>query len=1480
MLSKRFLFLSKLSNAQGTRCAIQRTSRRNRRHTDSLRQPANCRVALETLEDRLLLSAAPIAQPPATPVAHTTFKIEGRLPAPGSAQPTTSASPQQDLSLIDPAQMESAYGVNLIEFGSIQGTGKGETIALIDAYNDPDIISDANSFSSYYNLPQFNGSGEPTLQVLNQTGGTNLSGVGEAAGTGWDVEESLDVEWAHSIAPQANIILFEGNTDSLTDLLTADKTAGKTTGVVAASNSWSSSEFSGEQSFDSDFTTPSGHPGVTFLASTGDSGPPSGYPAYSPNVVAVGGTSLYLDGNASYLGESVWGNLDYDGAGSGGISQFESQPGYQAGKVNSISATSRTVPDISLDADPSTGVPVLDSDSGGWFQVGGTSLSSPMMGAVISIADQGRALNGQGSLDGATQTLPALYSLPSADFHDITTGISNDAPYATNGYAAAPGYDLATGIGSPIANNLVTALAGYQPSPPATVSAPLTISVSENSSFTFSGGSINATDASATGVSDSLSLAVSNGTLTLGSLAGLTFDSGGNNTSSVTVTGTVANLDAALNNLVYAPTSGYLGSDALQVSVEDANNSLTGWATVDITVNPGLAPAITAPYSVATGENHPFLFANTLTVNDSVASGASDAVSLSVYNGKLTLGSTSGVLFTSGSNGSASMTMIGTLANLDAALTNLEYTPNSSYTGSDWLQMSVADSGDVLSDADVVALTVNPAPSVKVPAPVTVSENSQYTFLSSSISLTDTAASGTSDSLTLSVTDGTLTLASTTGVSVTAGSNGSSSMTVTGTLANLNAAVNGLIYTPNTNYLGTDSLQISAMDSGDNLTGSGAVSISVVTPPSVTAPANVSLNENATYTFSGSIALVDPSLGTGKDSLSLSVADGKLTLASTNGITISSGSNGSSSMTVTGTLTNLNAAVNGLVYTPNNAYSGSDALNILIKDPGDNLSGPGLVAITVNPLGAPVVTAPPSASTNENTAYTFSSGAISVTDASASGTSDSLSVSVTDGTLTLGSTSGLTFASGSNDTSSMTVTGTLTNLNAALAGLVYAPNSAYSGTDSLKITVKDSGDNLQGPATVSLTVNPVPTVLAPGAAFVTENATYVFSGGSLSVLDAAASGTSDSVTLSVTDGTLTLGSTTGVTVGPGSNSSASMTITGTLANLNAALNGLVYTPNSNYTGGDSLQISLSDSGDGLSGLGKVAITVGNFPPPTITAPSSASVNENGILTFSSSISVTDSVASGTSDSFTLSVANGKLTLGSTTGLTISTGSNNSSAMTINGTLANLNAALKGLTYTPTTGYSGHDSLKISVSDSGDNQSNAGSVAIAVNPFVTAPATASVLENATYAFSSSAADPISLTDGAASGTSESLTVSVLHGKLTLASTTGLTFSSGSNGSSTMTVKGTLASLNAALNGLVYAPQTTYTGSDTLTITVGDSGDSLSGSASVAITVALKHIMPAVATLGSSSPMVDDQDQDQDQDAVQWAGVSAAVDVLND
>ncbi len=343
--------------------------------------------------------------------------------------------------------MQAAYGVNLISFGAVHGTGQGQTIGIVDAYNDPDIIADAQSFSTHFGLPQFNGNGEPTLQVLNEFGQTSLPNNSPAPGL-WDVEEALDVEWAHAIAPQASIILFEANSSGWNDLSQANQTAAATAGVSVVANSWGAEqELPSETAYDSSFLTPAGHQGVTFLASAGDSGAPAGYPAVSPNVIAVGGTTLNVDSIGDYLSESAWTN------GGGGISLYEPQPAYQAGKVNGTNATQRTAPDISMDADPATPVDVLDTfDSPSYIEVSGTSLSCTMMAGLIAIANQGRVLNGLTTLDGESQTLPALYDLPSSDFHDITTG--------NNGRPAGPGYDLATGLGTPVANNLVAGAGG------------------------------------------------------------------------------------------------------------------------------------------------------------------------------------------------------------------------------------------------------------------------------------------------------------------------------------------------------------------------------------------------------------------------------------------------------------------------------------------------------------------------------------------------------------------------------------------------------------------------------------------------------------------------------------------------------------------------------------------------------------------------------------------------------------------------------------------------------------------------------------------------------------------------------------------------------------------------------------------------------------------------------------------------------------
>ena len=403
--------------------------------------------AVEALERRVLLSDIGLN-------VRTNFIVDGAFPAPTGA---ASASDLQSLATLGapftPAEIDQAYAVNNISFNGVSGNGSGQTIAIVDAYNDPNIISDTATFDSYFGLPQFNVGG-PTLQVLNQTGGTSLPA--NSSPGGWDVEESLDVEWAHAIAPQANIVLFEADTD----LFAAVATAANYPGVSVVSISWGDSEFSSEQAYDSTFLTPVGHQGVTFLAATGDTGAPGTYPACSGNVVAVGGTTLTINSNGSYGGETGWSLgsdiWDTSAAGGGGISAYESQPAYQNGKVNGISSSYRTIPDVAMDADPNSGVYVVDTyyTGPGWvLEAGGTSLACPMWAGLISIANQGRALHGLGSLDGPSQTLPLLYNLPATDFHDITSGY--------NGFYAGTGYDLVTGIGSPVANLLIRALGEF-----------------------------------------------------------------------------------------------------------------------------------------------------------------------------------------------------------------------------------------------------------------------------------------------------------------------------------------------------------------------------------------------------------------------------------------------------------------------------------------------------------------------------------------------------------------------------------------------------------------------------------------------------------------------------------------------------------------------------------------------------------------------------------------------------------------------------------------------------------------------------------------------------------------------------------------------------------------------------------------------------------------------------------------------------------
>ena len=319
-----------------------------------------------------------------------------------------------------PAEIRHAYGFDKVFFKSggqeVPGDGQGTTIALFESGDTPGLIDDLDIFDAAFGLPNLTpavpGGPQPATPTLTKIGvGGQLPPPGTA-----QTEAILDVEWVHAVAPAASILVVEGADDN--QLPQADALAAQQPGVVVVSNSYSTFDYieSPAEFGDNDsFTTPPGHPGVTFLDSSGDTGAPSHSPAYSPNMIAVGGTSLTLNSAGSYGNETGW-----SGSG-GGLSLYVPIPAFQR-HAGPRSVNRRAVPDVSIVGNPNTGVWVYDPLRGGWVVGGGTSLAAPLWAAIIAIADQGRAVDGRGSLDGASQTLPDLYRLPRRDFHDITIG--------------------------------------------------------------------------------------------------------------------------------------------------------------------------------------------------------------------------------------------------------------------------------------------------------------------------------------------------------------------------------------------------------------------------------------------------------------------------------------------------------------------------------------------------------------------------------------------------------------------------------------------------------------------------------------------------------------------------------------------------------------------------------------------------------------------------------------------------------------------------------------------------------------------------------------------------------------------------------------------------------------------------------------------------------------------------------------------------
>jgi subtilase family serine protease len=324
-----------------------------------------------------------------------------------------------------PNSLQSAYKLT----SDSSADGSGETVAVVDAYNDPDAASNLATYRSAWGLPACTKASGCFKQV-NQNGAT--SPLPKAAGTTeWDVEESLDIDMVSAICPKCHILLVEANSPTTANLGTAVNAAVKL-GAVAVSNSYGGTESTSDPTYDTKYYK---HAGVAVTASAGDSDYGVSYPAASQYVTSVGGTSLSTASNSRGWTETVWDTLIFvEGTGSG-CSADDAKPSWQ----HDTGCAKRTDNDVAADADPATGLAVYDTYSqGGWLEVGGTSASSPMIAGVFALAGKP-----------AAGTYPSSYTYQhTSDLFDVTSG-SNGLCLPTYLCTAGVGYDGPTGNGTP-----------------------------------------------------------------------------------------------------------------------------------------------------------------------------------------------------------------------------------------------------------------------------------------------------------------------------------------------------------------------------------------------------------------------------------------------------------------------------------------------------------------------------------------------------------------------------------------------------------------------------------------------------------------------------------------------------------------------------------------------------------------------------------------------------------------------------------------------------------------------------------------------------------------------------------------------------------------------------------------------------------------------------------------------------------------------
>lgn len=527
------------------------------------------------------------------------------------------------ISTYSPAQIRAAYGLpTLPALGSTPTAaqaaqlGAGQTIYIVDAKHDPNVAAELDAFNQKFGLPACNSVSIASntslplpaastasgclLSVVYTTTSGAMTDTAPAYDASWATEIALDVQWAHATAPLARIVLIEAPDTSINSLLGAIKLA-NAMGPGVVSMSFGGQEGNWTASVDSAFATP----GMSYAAATGDAGSQVSWPAVSPNVLGVGGTSLTYGGTGSVRSEMAWSKT------GGGISLYTATPSYQASGVPGVGSLGhRAVADVSFNADPSTGqfvaVIAQGTSTVKWVSAGGTSLATPQWAGLTAVANAMRLQAGMAVL-GAPHSV--LYSQIAAvpgsyasAFSDISTGSNGTCATCS----AQLGYDTPTGLGTPNATSLLALLTGTAVSTPPTAPVPTAPTVSSGDVSGKVGTPLSFTVSVSPAKADTFALS--------GAPAGMTVSSSGVVSWPTPVAGTYKVTVAATD-----PSTGLTGQGLYTVTITAASTGAPTAGAPVITVPPSLSGTAGQPLIGSIGVADPANRAMSVTISGAPA---------------------------------------------------------------------------------------------------------------------------------------------------------------------------------------------------------------------------------------------------------------------------------------------------------------------------------------------------------------------------------------------------------------------------------------------------------------------------------------------------------------------------------------------------------------------------------------------------------------------------------------------------------------------------------------------------------------------------------------------------------------------------------------------------------------------------------------------------------------------------------------------